>query len=245
MRLSNLNLNMDCGEDLPGIFSNVDMMLMPYLKYCNIACGFHAGSVDTIKNTLHLAIRYGVKPGAHPSFKDRENFGRNYIDVPLDVLIGQVSEQISLLNELANETGVPLFHVKAHGALYNAAMKNEKEALAITTSVLDVNKELIIFVMKGSTLEKMALQNGCKVMYETFGDRSYQDKYTLVPRNLQGALKENASEVLEQIMQLSSGRVVLINGKSEEIDSDTICLHGDHPKIMDTLALLEQMYFLG
>jgi len=241
MKRVHFNLNMDCGEELPGIFADIDHLMMPYLKYCNIACGYHAGSEATIRKNLALAVKYGVKAGAHPSFKDKQNFGRNYIEVPYPKLVGQIKDQLVLLNELAKEVGIELFHAKAHGALYNAAMKNEKEANAIVEAVLEINKNLVIFVTKGSVLENTAKQNGCKILYETFGDRGYLDVYTLVPRSQPGALKDKASEVIEQIMMLSQGKVSLSNGKATDIASDTICLHGDHPEIFNTLALLKNL----
>ena len=229
---------MDCGEELPGLFAEADKMLMPFLKYCNIACGYHAGSTDTMIKTVQIAKEYGVLVGAHPSFNDRADFGRNYLDVPYTTLVKEISDQIAALNEILCSNDMKMFHVKVHGALYNAAMKMNKEAEALVDAVISINKDLVIFAIKGSTLENVAIQNGLKVLYETFADRNYEDVTTLVPRTQKNALVRGAQNIIDQIQTLNKGKIKLTSGETEDIASDTICLHGDHPDLFETIELL-------
>ncbi len=244
VKREDLGLNMDCGEELPGKFAKVDEILMPILTYCNIACGFHAGGIKSMHHTVDLALQHHVKIGAHPSFDDKPNFGRFYIDLPFDKLVDLIKIQVEQLqNIVSQKQNGNLYHIKAHGALYNAAMKNEKEALAIVKAVKDINKDFVIFCMHNSTLANLALQEGLTIIYETFADRNYKNAQTLVPRSEENAMIDEVEAVIQQVKLLHSNKIVAVDGLTHELISDTICLHGDHPLIFEIGERLNDIIF--
>jgi 5-oxoprolinase (ATP-hydrolysing) subunit A len=244
VKRKDLGLNMDCGEELPGKFAKVDEFLMPALTYCNIACGFHAGGIETMHHTVDLALQHNVKIGAHPSFDDKVNFGRFYMDLPFDKLVELIKIQVEQLqNVVSQKQNGNLYHIKAHGALYNAAMKNEKEALAIIKAVKDINKDYIIFCMHNSTLANLAQQEGLTIMDETFADRNYKNAQTLVPRSEENAMIDEAEAIIAQIKLLKTNKITTVDGLTYDLISDTICLHGDHPLIFETGERLKDMIF--
>jgi 5-oxoprolinase (ATP-hydrolysing) subunit A len=233
------DLNMDCGEELAGKYEQVDQIMMPLLTYCNIACGFHAGTNQSMKDTVQLAIENEVKIGAHPSFDDRLNFGRVYIDMSMESLTKIIIEQIETLEKILGEKEGSLYHVKAHGALYNSAMQNDKEARAIVESVKRTNPEYVIFCMVDSKLSAIANSEGLKVSYECFADRNYSDYKTLVSRAEVSALQNNEDEIVGQMLRLKEGKLKVLDGKVINIKCDTICLHSDHPLIFKTYERLK------
>ncbi|HMP28628.1 MAG TPA: LamB/YcsF family protein [Saprospiraceae bacterium] len=236
-----LHLNMDCGEELTGMFENVDQLLMPILSYCNIACGFHAGTKLTMHKTVQHAIQTKVKIGAHPSFDDRANFGRIYMNLTIENLIDIIANQVYELIKILDFENAKLFHIKAHGALYNAAMTNEKEAIAIIEAVKLINPKLVIFAMDQSVLARLAQSEGMNMMYESFADRNYLDATTLVPRTHPQALHESENIIIEQILKLNEGEIKVLSGETYNVKSNTICLHSDHPKIFQTFQKLKEL----
>ena len=140
-----MTLNCDLGEGIGN-----DAALMPYIDEANIACGFHAGDAFTMRETVALCIRYGVKIGAHPSYLDRENFGRKEIELSPEEIYLLVKKQIETLNQIVKTAGGKLNHVKPHGALYNTSAKNEVVAKAIAKAIKDVDAGLVLFGLKNS-----------------------------------------------------------------------------------------------
>ena len=144
-----MDINCDLGEGLDN-----DAQIMPFISSCNIACGAHAGDKDLMKTTVILAKEFNVKIGAHPSFVDKENFGRNEMYVPKDKLKEQIIDQISLLKEIAEKEGVVLHHVKPHGALYNMAAKNDDVAMSVIEAVQTFKEDIILYVPYKSLIAK-------------------------------------------------------------------------------------------
>ena len=204
-----MTLNCDLGEGIGN-----DAQLMPYIDEANIACGFHAGDAFTMRETVALCIRYGVKIGAHPSYLDRENFGRKEIEVSSEEIYLLVKKQIETLKKIAENAGAKLNHVKPHGSLYNTSAKNLEVAKAIARAVKDVNGDLILFGLKGSLSIEAAQAMGLKTAEEAFADRRYESDGTLTPRSQAGACFTEVQDVLIQV---------------EKIKADTWCIHGDGP----------------
>src|ERR1044071_3640914 len=121
--MASIDLNCDMGEGCGN-----DEVLLDYVSSANIACGFHAGDKDTMRRTAELAIAKGVAIGAHPSFADRENFGRTNMELSPNEVFEIVSEQIHSMQNVCREIGSRLHHVKPHGALYNMAAKDAELA---------------------------------------------------------------------------------------------------------------------
>lgn len=226
-------INIDCGENY-GIYQLYnEEEFMPYIQYCNVACGAHAGDPLSIFKTMHLAQRYNVSVGAHPSYFDLKGFGRRYQDVPYEELYADVIYQVCALKGMAQSLGVNLTHIKAHGALYNAALKDEKEAKVLC----EVHKKLLpdgyVFTMANSILHQMALSYDLPVMTEAFADRLYLDAITLTNRQEAGSIILDSKEVKNQIKNINSGIIMLKSQETIKISADSICIHGDHPHMSD------------
>lgn len=205
-----------------------DELIMPYITSTNIACGYHAGDEETMRKTILLAKKYNVNIGAHPSFSDKENFGRTEITKSPEEVYALVSKQIDLLQKIAAENNAIVHHVKPHGALYNMAANDKLLAHSIAKAIKDGDKNLILFGISNSFLISEAKAIGLKTASEVFGDRTYQDDGSLTPRSQPNALIENAEEVIQQVlMMVKKGKVKTISGKEIPIVAETICIHGD------------------
>ena len=214
-----MTLNCDLGEGIGN-----DAALMPYIDEANIACGFHAGDAFTMRETVALCIRHGVKMGAHPSYLDRENFGRKEIELSPEEIYLLVKKQIEILNQIVKMAGGTLNHVKPHGALYNTSAKNTEVARAIAKAVKDVDGDLILFGLKGSLSIEVAQTMGLKTADEAFADRRYESDGSLTPRSQPGACFTEIQDVLDQV------------GK---IKADTWCIHGDGPYALEFAKALK------
>jgi 5-oxoprolinase (ATP-hydrolysing) subunit A len=217
------DLNCDMGEG-----AGNDEIIMPFITSASIACGFHAGNAHTIRTTIELALKHGVKIGAHPSYQDRESFGRREMVLSPDKVYAIVIEQLIKVDLIAKETGTSLYHVKPHGALYNMAAKDRTLANAIAMAVKDFDETLFLYGLSGSCLISEAKAVGLKTASEVFGDRTYNDDGTLTSRTQPGALIGEETEGLRQVMQMvTEGTVTSLSGKTIPIVAETICIHGD------------------
>ena len=226
--MKNIDLNCDMGESFGAWRMGDDAAIMPYVTSANIACGFHAGDAHTMRSTMQLALRQGVRPGAHPGLDDIRGFGRRPIPLSPDQAYDLIVVQIGALAAVARSQGARLFHVKAHGALYNMSANNAPLSTAIAQAVRDVDPELALFALAGSQQVTVAQEMGLQVMQEVFADRSYQDDGTLTPRNQPGALIEDVqTSVTQALTMVQKGYVIAQSGKKVPISADTLCLHGD------------------
>ena len=234
--MKTIDINCDLGE---GIVD--DAQLMPLISSCNIACGGHAGHVNSMRELLLMAKRHGVRPGAHPSYPDKANFGRKAMDMAGDDLYHTLKEQIWQLYSMAGELGVQLYHVKPHGALYHKASQDPQTASIIANAVAAVDHNLAIYAPVASAMEGMALAKGLKFVPEAFLDRSYQDDLSLVPRSHEHAVLESPQDVLDQLlMMVEQGKVTSISAEVHAIDAQTFCIHGDHPKAITLVRFLNE-----
>ena len=208
-----IDLNADVGEGC-----GQDAALMRCITSANIACGFHAGDPSTMRDTVILARDHGVAVGAHPSFADRDHFGRREMHIPHAEVADLVIRQIIALAEIALKEGIRLQHVKPHGALYNVAVRDRTVADAIARAVASVDRSLILFGLPHSALVAAAGAAGLPSAGEAFADRAYRSDGTLVPRNEPGAVMHDPDEVVARVAGLAS-----------RPDVDTICVHGDTP----------------
>lgn len=205
-----------------------DALLMPFIHAANIAGGYHAGDIQTMNDTIELCVKNGVKIGAHPSYLDRENFGRIDMNIGENEIYDLVTQQLLIISEIVNEYDQSLNHVKPHGALYNKSAKDPAIAKIIARAVKDFNSQLILFGLSGSHSITEAKKLGLKTANEVFADRTYQDDGSLTPRSMKNALIENLGEALKQASgMVNEGMVITVSGKRIPIKADTICIHGD------------------
>ena len=218
-----IDINCDMGEGIGN-----DAAIMPYISSANIACGYHAGDEETMKQTVELCVKHNVAIGAHPSFFDKENFGRTEMYLPSSEVYDLVTKQIHLLDKIAKQQGASLHHVKPHGALYNMSAKDPQLAAAIALAVKDVDEKLILYGLSGSFSISKAKEAELKTANEVFADRTYQDDGSLTPRTKPNALIEDETKSLQQVLQIiKEGTVTTLSGKTISILADTICIHGD------------------
>ena len=224
-----IDINCDLGESFGSFKIGYDAEIMPFITSANIACGLHAGDPVVMARTVKLAKENRVAIGAHPGFPDLMGFGRRYMSLSNEEVRNIVIYQVGALEAFAKAVGMDLQHVKPHGALYNAAAKNEAYANAIIEAVRAVNPKLVLFALANSKMAKMAVKAGLRVASEAFVDRAFNADGSLVSRNVVGAVIEDAKIVAERaVRMIKTGRVTAINGQTVKFDEiHTICVHGD------------------
>ena len=231
-----IDINCDVGEGI-----NNEHLIMPLITSCNISCGAHAGSQEDIDKVIGLAIKNNVKIGAHPSFPDRENFGRKEMDLSHLELQNSLEKQLLFFKERADLQNTPIHHVKPHGALYNLIAVNSEVATVIVKAIKTVFTDINIYVPYNSEIEKVAKNNGLNVTYEVFADRNYNNDLTLVSRSLPCAIIQDKKQVLEHVKMMAyQSEVKTIQGSVKFIKAQTFCIHGDHKNSVEILEFLHQ-----
>ncbi|HEN3565629.1 TPA: 5-oxoprolinase subunit PxpA [Yersinia enterocolitica] len=218
-----VDLNADLGEGCAN-----DQALLQLVSSANIACGFHAGDAQTMRQSVRWAIAYGVAIGAHPSFPDRENFGRTAMQLPPETVYAQVVYQLGALAAIVKAEGGIMLHVKPHGMLYNQAALDPLLADAIAQAVKAVDPTLRLVGLAGSELIRAGERAGLVTRQEVFADRRYQSDGTLVPRNQPDALIESDDLALSQTLAMvQNHQVQARDGSWVPVQADTVCVHGD------------------
>lgn len=226
--MDQIDLNADIGESIGS-----DEEILNYISSANIACGFHAGGPQTMKQTVTWAIERGVAIGAHPSFYDVEGFGRRTMRLSPEEVYSITVYQVGALQAFAQAEGGRLHHVKPHGALYNMAAKDIELADAIARAVFDVDPALILYGLSGSAMIKAGENVGLKVAHEAFSDRAYHADGSLVARSEDGAMISDAVVASERLIRLlKTGSLKSVEGVNIPIQADTVCLHGDSPSAL-------------
>jgi UPF0271 protein len=229
-----IDINADVGEGL----GNEDQ-LMPFLSSCSIACGGHAGNLETMTTVVKLAKKYNVKVGAHPSFPDKSNFGRVVLDMSAADLYTSLKRQINVFQAVLREENVMLHQIKPHGALYNLAAKDERTAKVIIEVVKSIALPVQLYVPYKSTIAELAKKEGVKIMYEAFADRNYNTDLSLVSRNEKHAIIESKDEVLNHlIMMVRHHCVKTIQDQIVPIEASTFCIHGDTKNAIEIVSHL-------
>jgi 5-oxoprolinase (ATP-hydrolysing) subunit A len=224
-----MNLIVDLNADL-GEGSGHDEELFELISSANVATGFHAGDSDTLHAALLVAKKHGVAVGAHPSFFDRENFGRKELEISGEEAFDAVAYQLGVFEAVASAAGVRPNHVKPHGALYNMAVRDEKLADAIALAIESVDPKLILFAPAKSAMERAAKKTKLQVAREIFADRNYLNDGWLVPRTRPDALLHDPKEAAQRVLRmLREGKVRSVEGRDVEVRGETICVHGDTP----------------
>jgi len=229
------NLKIDINADVGEGIGNEDQ-LFPLISSCNIACGGHAGNLETMLSVVRLAKKNNLKIGAHPSFPDRKNFGRKIMNISKDKLVKSLKNQIQALKTILIQENVDLNHIKPHGALYNFA-SNDKETARI---IIDLTKEINtkLYAPYSSLISKMAREEGVKICNELFIDRNYNSNLTLVSRDNPNALIENSNEMFKHVYNIINNKIISVDKKEISVEFDTLCIHGDNPNAIELLKEL-------
>jgi len=226
-----IDINADLGEGF--LF---DEELMQNISSCNIACGGHAGTENSMRATVRLAKKYGVTIGAHPSYPDPENFGRKHIDVAPELLKNALQNQIRTLIRIAREEGAVVRYVKPHGALYNKAAVDVTIATLLVDIVKEIEPSVALMGLSGSVLEPIAKKNYIYFLKESFADRRYNSNGSLVDRSNKMAVIHDKHEVWNQIHTiLTEKQLQSLQGTLLTVDVHSICFHGDTPEAVELL----------
>ena len=232
-----VDLNSDLGESFGRYKLGLDEEVMKYISSANVATGWHAGDPLVMRKTVRLAKENGVAVGAHPGYPDLLGFGRRYMKLSPEEARNYVLYQIGALHAFTKAEGLELQHVKPHGTLYNALVKDEELARAVIEGIADFDKNLIFVTLSGSRAAEVAEEMGVKVAHEVFADRAYNPDGTLVSRSKPGAVIHDKDEIAERVISMvKDGGVKAINGEWVELKVDTICVHGDNPKAVEIAA---------
>lgn len=228
--MKRIDLSCDLGEADNPADQQIEDQLWPMISSANVACGGHAGDDASMIHAIEMASRHGVALGAHPSYPDREGFGRRRIEIDPTLLEDSIAQQLEHLSRLAEQRGVTLRHVKPHGALYNDSMTDETLASILVGAVRRAGAGLALVGLPGSIPLRLATSERLPVVREAFADRAYDSSGFLVPRSESRSLVMDFEDAADQALAIASSRTVQsIEGENIRIECDTICIHSDMP----------------
>jgi UPF0271 protein len=230
-----IDLNCDLGEGMGD-----DAAVLPFVTSANIACGAHAGDPTTMRRTIAAAVAAGVAIGAHPGFYDRDHFGRRALDLPPDQVFDEVLAQIGALAFTARPFRVRLGHVKPHGALYHVVGARSDIADAFVRATLAARADLIVVGPPDSALSHSAQAHGARFAGELFADRNYGDDGRLAPRGHPAALVDldPSAAAARAVALVRDGQITTVTGRTIPQVGQTLCLHGDDPRVIDRAQAL-------
>jgi UPF0271 protein len=236
-----ININCDLGESSKLHSTENDPILLNIVNSANIACGYHAGDKATMEKTIEISKKNKVSVGAHPSFNDRENFGRKRLNLSTSEIIKLIIKQINILSEIADNKEMKITHVKPHGALNNMGCEDYELAKTISESIIKVNKDLIFLVPTGSQMEKAGKKLGMKVATEIFADRNYEDDGNLVSRTKKNAMITDPEIAKKHVIKMIENQAInCYSGKEISCEIDSICVHGDGENAVDTAKQIKE-----
>ena len=217
-----------------------DTLLLNIVNSANIACGYHAGDLATMEKTIEISKSNNVSIGAHPSFKDLENFGRKRMNLPPKEITKLIVDQISVLEEVASKKDMKITHIKPHGALNNMACESYELAKIISQTIINVNKDLIFLVPTGSQMEKVAIELDMKIAAEIFADRNYEDDGNLISRKKSNAMIIDPEIAKKHVSKMIENQSInCYSGKQIPCKIDSVCVHGDEIRAVNTANLVK------
>ncbi len=232
-----IHINCDLGEG-----GKYDEELMSLISACNIACGGHAGNVDTMHRTVRHAMEHGVEIGAHPSYPDKENFGRKSMKMSPEDLKLSIESQVLSLKQIVESEGGKLTHIKPHGALYNDAARDENIARTLIESLELLEENYNLYVPPYSKISQLAMGK-FDLVYEVFADRNYNADYSLVSRSKNDALITIKEHVFEHVISVvRDKKIVCTDGAELDCKADTFCVHSDTPSSLEILQFLHKKF---
>ncbi|HYI08301.1 MAG TPA: 5-oxoprolinase subunit PxpA [Thermoanaerobaculia bacterium] len=225
-----IDLSADLGEGSPG-----EEEIWPLITSANVACGGHTGDETSMREAARLAKQHHVRLGAHPSYPDRENFGRRSLDMTPDTLRDSLIAQLTALNTIA-----PIEHVKPHGALYNEAHRNRVLAGVIVEAMHHVHPDMALVAPDRSEMSAAARAAGLPVIREAFADRRYEPDGSLTPRAIPGSTLTIDEAAEQAALLVAEHAVIARDGTRVLIAYDTICIHADMPGAVERLRAVRQ-----
>ena len=236
-----ININCDLGEKSKHHSNKNDPDLLKIVNSANIACGYHAGDDKTMREVVEISKKNGVSIGAHPSFNDPENFGRERMNLSSTEIRKLIIDQYEILQQIASDFGEKVSHIKPHGALNNMACEDLELSLTLATVIKDIDKELIYLVPTGSKMELAAKKLKMKIACEIFADRNYEDDGNLVSRKKPHALITNPENAKKHVLKMVQNQALNCHsGKQIPCEIDSVCIHGDNQSSLSTARSIKE-----
>ena len=224
-----ININCDLGEKSKHHSNKYDPDLLEIVNSANIACGYHAGDEKTMNQVIEISKRNGVSIGAHPSFNDPENFGRERMNLSSSEIRKLIRDQYEILQKIALSHGDKVSHIKPHGALNNMACEDIELSTTLAKAIHEIDKDLIYLVPTGSKMEVAAKKFNMKIACEIFADRNYEDDGNLVSRKKPHALITDPDEAKKHVLKMVKNQALNCHsGKQIPCEIDSVCIHGDN-----------------
>ena len=234
-----ININCDLGEKSKHHSNKYDPDLLEIVNSANVACGYHAGDEETMNQVVQISKKNGVSIGAHPSFNDPENFGRERLNLSEREIKKLIVDQYEILQKIALTHGENVTHVKPHGALNNMACEDIELATILANTIKTIDKDLIYLVPTGSKMQEAAKKLDMKFACEIFADRNYEDDGNLVSRKKSHALITNPEEAKKHVLKMVQSQALNCHsGKQIPCEIDSVCIHGDN---LSSLAIAKSI----
>ena len=224
-----ININCDLGEKSKHHSNKHDPDLLEIVNSANVACGYHAGDEETMSQVIKISKKNGVSVGAHPSFNDPENFGRERMNLNSSEITKLIIDQYEILQKIALKHGENVSHMKPHGALNNMACEDIELATTLAKTIKGISKDLIYLVPTGSKMEVAAKKLDMKIACEIFADRNYEDDGNLVSRKKPHALITDPKQAQKHVLKMVKTQSLNCHsGKQIPCEIDSVCIHGDN-----------------
>jgi len=236
-----ININCDLGEKSKHHSNKYDPDLLEIVNSANVACGYHAGDEETMNQVVKISKNNGVSIGAHPSFKDPENFGRERMNLSESEIKKLIIDQYEILQKIALNYGEIVSHVKPHGALNNMACEDIELATILAKTIKDINKDIIYLVPTGSKMQEAAKKFDMKFACEIFADRNYEDDGNLVSRKKSHALITDPEQAKKHVLRMVQTQSLNCHsGKQIPCEIDSVCIHGDNLSSLATAKSIKE-----
>ena len=236
-----ININCDLGEKSKHHSNKYDPDLLEIVNSANVACGYHAGDEQTMNQVVKISKNNGVSIGAHPSFKDPENFGRERMNLSESEIKKLIIDQYEILQKIALTYDEKVSHVKPHGALNNMACEDIELATILAKTIKDINKDIIYLVPTGSKMQEAAKKFDMKFACEIFADRNYEDDGNLVSRKKSHALIMDPEQAKKHVLKMVQTQSLNCHsGKQIPCEIDSVCIHGDNLSSLATAKSIRE-----
>ena len=236
-----ININCDLGEKSKLHNNENDPFLLGIVNSANVACGYHAGDEETMDQVIKISKENSVSIGAHPSFKDIENFGRKRMNLSDAEVRKLIIDQYEILQKIASNNNENVTHIKPHGALNNMACEDLDLATTIAKAVHEIDKDMIYLVPTGSKMEIAAKKLNMKIACEIFADRNYEDDGNLVSRSKPNALITDPEQAKKHVLSMVQNQALnCLSGKQIPCEIDSVCIHGDNKSSLDTAKSIKE-----
>ncbi len=236
-----ININCDLGEKSKHHSNKHDPDLLEIVNSANVACGYHAGDEETMNQVIKISKKNGVSIGAHPSFNDPENFGRERMNLSSSEIKELIINQYDILQKIASKYGEMVSHIKPHGALNNMACEDIDLATILAKTIKGISKDLIYLVPTGSKMQEAAKRLDMKIACEIFADRNYEDDGNLVSRKKSHALITNPEEAKKHVLKMVKTQSLNCHsGKQIPCEIDSVCIHGDNMSSLATAKSIRE-----